>query len=671
MVLAVLEAGNPLFTLLAESPVGEQVLKPVLGGTARVCPRQDLMGNQTIGLFRARTASSRAGKSGVSNMSKVMRSLGIFGIGWKGMTAVSGLRPDVLRRKTIANNARLMIAAAVVLMPFAMWALLGKSILGFALACVALAGGMLGLSLHHRGRHDDAALTQVVTVIGSGFVLTLADMRLADMGLTVTLMGPVLAALLADKSIRLWSWVAVAAALVLGAVGALLGLPADAALANEAMIVGAVGFGLAVTLVAHTTHHINAGYVVHEKAQIHSYQHLVDHVQDTVLTFSAEGEVLSSSLSAEALFGCPRYQLTSSALGERLHVMDRPAYLTAFADANQGGRTRTIEVRMRRDDPHAVRSVPQFIWVEVRFSPMANPAIAGRHEVTALLRDVTERKDAEAAMAEATRSAEEASQAKSRFLAIIGHELRTPLNAVVGFSEMMTSGIGGELSPTHREYAGLIHQSGKHLLDVVGMLLDMSRIEAGKFEISTARFQPEEIVPSCFAMVETMAKERSINFDAEIESGLPMVLADERACRQILINLLSNAVKFSHEGGTVTLVIKRQGQSVSFAVRDQGIGMAPMALQRIGEPFFQAQDGLNRQYEGTGLGLSIVKGLAELHGGTLRAMSEIGSGTTMTVLLPINGPATKLEETVAVLPIHREQAPAPTPSWQNEKRKAQ
>src|SRR5690606_13682251 len=148
----------------------------------------------------------------------------------------------------------------------AMWALLGKSILGFALACVALAGGMLSLSLYHRGRHDDAALTQVVTVIGSGFVLTLVDMRLADMGLTVTLMGPVLAALLADKSIRLWSWVAVAAALVLGAVGALLGLPADAALANEAMIVGAVGFGLAVTLVAHTTHHINAGYVVHEKA---------------------------------------------------------------------------------------------------------------------------------------------------------------------------------------------------------------------------------------------------------------------------------------------------------------------------------------------------------------------------------------------------------------------
>ncbi|HWV22238.1 MAG TPA: PAS domain-containing sensor histidine kinase, partial [Devosia sp.] len=459
-------------------------------------------------------------------------------------------------------------------------------------------------------------------------------------------------------------------ALARGAAGALLGLPADMGLANEAMFAGTASFCLSALLVAHTAHHINAGYVVHDKAQLNAYRHLVEHVQDTVLCFSTEGELLSASRSAETLFGCPRYQLTTGSLGERLHVMDRPAYLTAFADANQGGKSRSIEVRMRRDDPHA-NGLPQFIWVEAHFSPIRDQMAGSRYEVTALLRDVTGRKDSEAVMAEARRSAEEASEAKSRFLATIGHELRTPLNAVVGFSEMMTSGIGGELSPTHREYASLIHQSGKHLLDVVGMLLDMSRIEAGKFEIVTARFQPEEIIPACFAMVDTMAKARSITLQADIEKGLPAILADERACRQILINLLSNAIKFSHAGDMVTLVVKRQGQSLSFAVRDQGIGMAPMALERIGEPFFQAQDGLNRQYEGTGLGLSIVKGLAELHGGALRAMSEIGAGTTMTVLLPINGPATKLEETVAVLPLHREPAAAPINSWQNEKRKAQ
>ena len=599
-----------------------------------------------------------------------MRGLANFGIGGKGgATAMSSQRPDVLRRKTIANNARLMVAAAVLLMPFAMWALVAKAMLAFALACVGLAGGMLSLSLHHRGRHDDAALVQIACIVGSGLVLTVVDPRLADVGLTVTLMGPVLAALLMGSRVRLWSWLAVALALALGGVGALLGVPADPGLANEATLAGMAAFGLAVILVAHTTHTINAGYVVHDKAQLNAYRHLVEHVQDTVLCFSTEGEILSASRSAETLFGCPRYQLTAASLGERLHVMDRPAFLTAFADANQGGRNRTIEVRMRRDDPHA-GAVPQFIWVEVRFAPIKEGA-APRHEVTALLRDVTARKDAEAAMTEARRAAEEASHAKSRFLATIGHELRTPLNAVVGFSEMMTSGIGGELPPTQREYASLIHQSGKHLLDVVGMLLDMSRIEAGRFEISTARFQPADIVPACFAMVEAMARERSITLESEIEPGLPAILADERACRQILINLLSNAIKFSHEGERVILAVKRQGQSLSFSVRDHGIGMAPMALERIGEPFFQAQDGLNRQYEGTGLGLSIVKGLAELHGGTLRAMSEIGAGTTMTVLLPINGPATKLEETAAVLPLHREPVAAPNTSWQNEKRKAQ
>src|SRR5690606_10392440 len=141
----------------------------------------------------------------------------------------------------------------------------------------------------------------------------------------------------------------------------------------------------------------------------------------------------------------------------------------------------------------------------------------------------------------------------------------------------------------------------------------------------------------------------------------PVLTADERLCRQILINLLSNAIKFSHDGGMVTVAVKRQGQSINFSVRGRGIGMAPAALARIGEPFSQVQDGLSRNYEGTGLGLSIVKGLVELHGGTLRAMSEIGAGTTITVLLPINGPATKAGETADIVHLHRETLASATP----------
>jgi cell cycle sensor histidine kinase DivJ len=296
-------------------------------------------------------------------------------------------------------------------------------------------------------------------------------------------------------------------------------------------------------IVVHTATRIGGAYEVYDKTQVNAYRHLIEHVQDAVLRFSSDGELLLASQSSERLFGCPRYQLTSNGLGERLHVADRPTYLTAFADANQGGTARVIEVRMRQDDIRAANNVPRFIWVEISLSPVIDTdAFALRHEVVALLRDVTERKDNDAIAAAARHAAEEASEAKSRFLATIGHELRTPLNAVVGFSEMMTNSIGGELSETHREYAGLIHQSGKHLLEVVRMLLDMSRLEAGKFELHTEQFAAADIVAPCTSMVEASARERNIRIVTDIEDKLPLLTADERACRQIMLNLMSNAI---------------------------------------------------------------------------------------------------------------------------------
>ncbi|ODT81657.1 MAG: hypothetical protein ABS76_10895 [Pelagibacterium sp. SCN 64-44] len=587
-------------------------------------------------------------------------------------SAGAGNRPEMLRRKTIANNARLLIGiAALGLLPAIYLLMLGLT-LPFLLACLLLAGGMIGLSMHHRGQFEAAAAGQVATLMAAGLVLTVADPRPGDAGLAMALMGLVLCALTSRRPHRRASWLGLVAIIAIGAVTGFLGIGSVQVDDPQMLVASAFGFLGAFAVVAHSAHRINAAYEVHDKAQISAYRHLIEHVQDAVLRFGTDGAVLLASRSSEALFGCPRYQIANEVFGERLHMLDRPAFLTAFADANQGGRSRTIEVRMRQDDPRAASSVPRFVWVEMQLSPILGEDDSGhRHEVIALLRDITSRKDAEAAMAEARRAAEDASQAKSRFLATIGHELRTPLNAVVGFSEMMTNGIGGELSKTHREYAGLIQQSGRHLLEVVGMLLDMSRIEAGKFEIETQSVAPAEIVPACFAMVETLAQARNVRLVSEIEAELPLLTADERVCRQILINLLSNAIKFSHNGGLVTVAVKRQGQSINFSVRDRGIGMAPAALARIGEPFFQVQDGLTRKYEGTGLGLSIVKGLVDLHGGTLRAMSEIGAGTTITVLLPINGPATKASETANIVPLHRESPASVSPSWQNETRKAQ
>ncbi len=603
-----------------------------------------------------------------------MVSLKVFGTSkGEGLTSVGpGNRPEMLRRKTIANNARLLIGIAALGMLPSMYLLMGGTVLPFIIASLMLAGGMISLSSHHNAQFDTASAVQVATLMSMGLVLTMADPRLGDAGMGMALMGPVLAALTACPSHRRASWIAMALLLILGAVASFAGIGSVGLEDGQMLIASTFGFISAFAVVAHSAHRISAAYEVHDKAQISAYRHLIEHVQDAVLRFSGDGTILLASRSSETLFGCPRYQIAGDNLSNRLHVLDRPAFLTAFADANQGGRSRTIELRMRQDNPHASNNVPRFVWVEMQLSPILEEAgPSGRYEVIALLRDITSRKDAESAMAEARRAAEDASQAKSRFLATIGHELRTPLNAVVGFSEMMTSDIGGELSSTHKEYAGLIHQSGRHLLEVVSMLLDMSRIEAGKFEVQAAPMAPGDVVPSCLAMVETLAADRKVRLEQDIEADLPLLVADERLCRQIMINLLSNAIKFSHEGGLVSVVIKRQGQSINFSVRDRGIGMAPAALARIGEPFFQAQEGLSRQYEGTGLGLSIVKGLVELHGGTLRAMSEIGAGTTITVLLPINGPETKPGETADIVHLHREPLASTIPSWQNEKRKAQ
>ena len=416
---------------------------------------------------------------------------------------------------------------------------------------------------------------------------------------------------------------------------------------------------------------MNSAFQVYEKAQMNAYKHLIEHVQDGVVRFSTEGEVLFTSRSSEKLFGCRRYELSGNGLIERIHVLDKPIFMTAFANANVDGTARSIEVRMRRDDADAGTRKVQFIWVEVGMSPVIDLEVsADRHEVVALFRDVTDRKDYESELRAARKVAEDASEAKSRFLATIGHELRTPLNAIVGFSEMMTSNIGGELTTTHREYAGLIHQSGHHLLDVVKMLLDMSKIEAGKFEIQTEPFDPEALIDPCLQMVDAMAKKHQIRFETDVPRALPTIIADERACRQILLNLLSNAVKFSRDAGVVTVSMKRQGQNLAMAVTDRGIGMGPGEIARIGEPFFQAQEGLARSYEGTGLGLSIVKGLVDLHNGRLHTLSTPGEGTTMTVFLPINGPAINLEETGSVTHIHRDTVPNHPATWQDQKRKA-
>ncbi|WP_164730666.1 PAS domain-containing sensor histidine kinase [Pelagibacterium montanilacus] len=399
---------------------------------------------------------------------------------------------------------------------------------------------------------------------------------------------------------------------------------------------------------------------------------LIEALPDPVVRFDPAGHPVFVSARTAAILGCRHFELDHGGLLARVHVLDRPAYMAAISEATHGRIGRTVEMRMRRD-AEAPGESAQYLWMEMALEPIEADAGATKGPVgaVALLRDISARKRMEAETRAGRAEAEKASLAKSRFLATIGHELRTPLNAIVGFSDLMTAGIGGELNPTHSEYAGHIKQSGYHLLDVVNMLLDMSRLEAGRFELQCEAFDPEKIAAPCMQLVEQAAADRAIRLVRAVPTTLPRVLADERACRQILINLLSNAVKFSHDGGTVSLAMKRQGAMLNVSVTDTGVGMEPETIGRIGEPFLQEQTGLARRFEGTGLGLSIVKALVELHDGQLHVMSRPGEGTVVTVLLPLEGPERARPRPSAEI---TELRPARTASdeekWQQDERKS-
>ena len=261
---------------------------------------------------------------------------------------------------------------------------------------------------------------------------------------------------------------------------------------------------------------------------------------------------------------------------------------------------------------------------------------AGR-EIVAVLRDVTDVRQREAEIDAVQRSIDQALRAKDHFLANMSHELRTPLNAIIGFSEMLGSRTMSPSDPAkQREYAGIINQSGQDLLSVVNAILDLSKIQSGSFSLIPEPFCMLPLAEQCCDAVRLQAQNGRIAMVRDIPDDLEEIVADRRACRQILMNLLANAVKFTHEGGRVTLRVRPEGTALRMEVTDTGIGIGEADLARLGDPFFQARSSLSRPYEGTGLGLSVVRGLVSLHGGTISIESELGKGTSVVVRLPLD-----------------------------------
>ena len=499
--------------------------------------------------------------------------------------------------------------------------------------------------LSHNGAYARAHLISVLAF--GGLIATIA----AATGGIHSFAAPWLVVLPLSSTISASRRVAAAAILIalaiasgLWAAGSLGWLPVAAAASPALYLFGVLSAGLVAAAVG-----LGAGSLTRLSEQSKllgeaRYRMLARNMTDVITRHGKNGAVSFVSPGAEQLLGVPTVQLLGHGLFDRVHVADRPAFLTALADAASKGVEVSVEYRLRRgplayDD--AVSRPPKFVWVETRCraldEPLANERARSGPQVVAVTRDISRRKSDEQALESARTEAERANDAKSRFLATMSHELRTPLNAIIGFSEMLTHEADLALDSARREdYARLIRESGEHLLGVVNGILDLTRIESGHFVIVPEPFAVGPLIAACREMMTLKAGQAGVSLLADFPSDLPEIVADKRALRQVLINLLSNAIKFTDRRGSVTLSARVEGDILVLIVSDNGIGIAENDLERLGHPFFQARSSYDRPYEGTGLGLSVVKGLVELHGGRIEIASRLGEGTKVTVRLPLD-----------------------------------
>ncbi|MFT4089188.1 MAG: HAMP domain-containing sensor histidine kinase [Asticcacaulis sp.] len=361
-----------------------------------------------------------------------------------------------------------------------------------------------------------------------------------------------------------------------------------------------------------------------EQARARLYTLLSEQPQ-LIVSLNAEGRVISAF--GEAPKGLDLNRLLTQGLYLSAHGPDRPALIQTLEQALTTGRG---DVGFH---PHA--GLDHYVRLSVR------KADDGR--LYAVLADASGQRQREAALEAARFEAESLNRGKTQFVASMSHELRTPLNAVIGFSDIMRQKLFGPLSDKYTEYAQLIWESGQHVLDLVNDVLDMSKIEAQKYELSLERFDAREPVASALRLIMTSAQEKGVTLKAVLPPVPLEVTADKRALKQICLNLLSNAVKFTPNGGEIGLILTEAGrESIEIQVNDTGVGIAPEDLDRLGKPYQQTGP-IEQRVMGTGLGLALVQALAALHKGHMTLESEPGTGTSVSIILPVATPSDQPE----------------------------
>ncbi|MCI4661276.1 MAG: ATP-binding protein [Neomegalonema sp.] len=318
---------------------------------------------------------------------------------------------------------------------------------------------------------------------------------------------------------------------------------------------------------------------------------------------------------------------------QHIHPADRQRIMSSLHEMKLGTYS-TLEYRLRASDGRVLHVRNMLTLGKLKRDGQSKaPA---RTVAQGFLLDISEMKMAEETLREAQEKAEEANRIKSEFLANMSHELRTPLNSVIGFSEIMKEQVFGPLDAQYRDYAQSIYTSGRHLLDLINDVLDLSKIEAGRIELSEEISQVDELLSTCSKLMHERIAKAGLHYRVDIEPDLPPMLMDERRVRQVVLNLLSNAAKFTPPGGTVSLMARLEPKrGILISVRDTGVGMSAEEVPKALSKFGQINGDLTRQHDGTGLGLPIAKSLMEMHGGSLTIASQKGKGTEVQIMLPI------------------------------------
>jgi len=370
------------------------------------------------------------------------------------------------------------------------------------------------------------------------------------------------------------------------------------------------------------------------RASEEKYRSLVDHIPDVVWTADSNRDLTYISGNVVKVLGYHADELLGGQLWlNRIHPEDAARVEQAYQKLFSDGEKFDVEYRSCRKDG-------EWIWLHNR--ALATRPREGVMCADGIFKDITQRRQSEAAIQQTKDAAEAANLAKSQFLANMSHELRTPLNAIIGFSEILADKTFGELNDRQLKYSNNILNSGRHLLQLINDILDLAKVEAGRVELMRNTFNVAKALTEVQTIVKTLANKKHILLESKIAADLPELFADEAKFKQIMYNLLSNAIKFTPDGGKVFVTAAVQnadhGDSVlQIAVTDTGIGIKLNDQERVFKEFEQVDSSYGRQQQGTGLGLALTKRLVEMHGGKIRVESEgvEGKGSTFTFSIPI------------------------------------